>query len=153
MRSSSKQIRHLPRSSEHINTVQSFSTIHLSQHLVHDAIRNSRAIMSSVCQSLSEISKFAEESTAYRLGAIESNSSKKRTHGLAELARSKMSRTCRARISYFHCEESLITDSLFTGTNVFVQNLWSLYSNEIQPTLFCYGRCQQCLPTSWVTVK
>lgn len=38
---------HRPGCSQHVNAVQSFGTIHLRQHLVHNAVRNSRRVVAS----------------------------------------------------------------------------------------------------------
>lgn len=38
---------HEPGCSQHVHAVQSFGAIHLGQHLVHDAVRNSRRVVAS----------------------------------------------------------------------------------------------------------
>lgn len=40
-------VSHKPCGRENINAIQAFSTIHLSQHLVHHTIRNPRTIVPS----------------------------------------------------------------------------------------------------------
>jgi hypothetical protein len=68
----------------------------------------------------------------HRLGAIESNSSKKSTHGFAALALSNRSLTWESVSQSFLT--LYMTNRFFTGADIFVENLWSLYTDKVQST-------------------
>lgn len=80
----------LPCGSKDVDTIKSLGPIHLGQHLIDYSISHSSAVVTAA-----EMSTYdeAQRLVAYRRGAIESNSSKKSTQGLAALALSNNSRT------------------------------------------------------------
>ena len=73
----------------------------------------------------------------YRRGAMESNSSKNRTHGLAALARSNSSRTyVKMSFDRFHIG---FTHRFLACTDILIQQLRSLNPDEVQSTLLGYS--------------
>lgn len=85
---------HAPRRRQDVDAVETLGAVHLGQKLVDDAVRHARAVMSSAPAHVSTPqSEGGGRGATHRFGAIESNSSKKRTQGLAAWARSKRSRT------------------------------------------------------------
>jgi hypothetical protein len=92
-------------------------------------------------------------SGANLLGAMESNSSKKSTQGLAALARSKRSRTFRKSINETSMAGGNATCRLFTRADVFVEKLWTFDTYKVQTALFRNSRCQKSLPTTWKAIE
>jgi hypothetical protein len=80
-------------------------------------------------------------SGANLLGAMESNSSKKSTQGLAALARSKRSRTFRKSINKVSMAGRNTAYRLFTRADIFVEKLGTFDTYEVQTALFRNSRC------------
>jgi len=91
---------------ENVDAVEAFGAVHLGEHLVDDAVRDACRVVAAARRSKASSALARMHSTrtetereeerqrkTHRLGAIESNSSKKSTHGLAAWARSNRSRT------------------------------------------------------------
>ena len=86
----------LPSSGKDINPIETLRTIHQCQELVDNPISNSGTVMSTFFFKKIQFrigDRRQDERSSHRLGAIESNSSKNSTHGLAALALSKSSLT------------------------------------------------------------
>lgn len=117
----------LPSSCQYINTIQTFSTIHLCKHLIHNTICDTSAVMSSIsctlCQLVSlcyitytccfvpswcDWIKFVEEQNT-RLGCLGSFK----------------------QIAYW----------LFACTNVLVENFWTFHADKVKSTFFGDSWC------------
>lgn len=114
--------------------------------------------------------RWAGRKGTYRFGAIESNSSKNNTHGLAAEARSKRSRTwpshhntARGRLdqplvdlqlSYSVCIRLRgRTHALFTRPDVLVQDLWALDADKVETALLGDSRGEERLATPGIAVQ
>ena len=87
------------------------------------------------------------------LGAIESNSSKKRTQGLAALARSNRSRTFRKSVNERSKAVRNTTCRLLTCSDVFVQKLRTFDADKVEPALFRHCRREKSFATTGKSVK
>lgn len=76
-----------PRRCQDVDTVQTLGSVHLRQHLVNHAIRDTGRVVTAIATpqlaSVQASHKITVKEKTHRFGAIESNSSKKRMHGFA----------------------------------------------------------------------
>ncbi len=89
--------RAVPCGSQNINAIQAFCSIHLGEQLIDHSIGHPSAIMTSANKLGNQHAQTRSdhEIHTYRLGAIESNSSKNSTQGFAADALANISRICR----------------------------------------------------------
>lgn len=93
------------------------------------------------------------EANAHLFGAIESNSSKKSTHGLATAARSNRSRTYSKQIRRCQPFSPLQSYRFLGRPDVLVQKFGPLDADEVKSTLLRHCGCKHSFPAARISIQ